>query len=90
MSTGLYKDASGLALGTGLYANVSGLSAGGGFSPSGGGSLQPWLILDFVGPSVSGQSLSLEFILAPSGTYSAFQPDTSQPQSGFTNIQVWN
>ena len=51
---------------------------------------QPTLIIDFVSPSTSGESLSLDFIPAPTGAYSAFTPDTSQPQAGFINIQVWN
>ena len=90
MSTGLYKDTPGLSIGTGLYKGDTGLSGGAGLSPSGGGGLQPWLVLDFVGASLSGQSLSLEFALAPAGTYSAFTGDASQPQSGFANIQVWS
>lgn len=63
----------------------------GGAGSAGGGTDAgyPTLVLDFVpaAGSVSTETLTLNFT---SQQYSAFQRDTSQPQSGFTNIQVWN
>jgi hypothetical protein len=90
MSTGLYSGVSGLALGTGLYRNIPGLSPGGGLSPPNSG-LQPYLVLNFVGASAAAldQTLSLNFTLPPTGTYTTFVTDPSQPQSGFAYYQVW-
>ena len=52
--------------------------------------LQPYLILDFVGPSTSGVSLDANFTSGTTGTYEAYEIDASQPQAGFINIQVWS
>jgi hypothetical protein len=92
MSVGLYSGVSGLALGTGLYRNVSGLWSGAsgllaGFDTNG---VTPTLILDFVGPSTTGVSLTADFTAGTTGTYEAYALDASQPQAGFINIQVWS
>jgi hypothetical protein len=89
MSVGLYSGVPGLALGTGLYRNVSGLWSGAsgllaGFDTSG---VTPTLIIDFVGPSTTGVSLTADFT---AGTYEAYVLDVSEPQAGFINIQVWS
>lgn len=91
MSSGLYSGTSGLALGTGLYKGVSSLWGGAsGLVDGFGSSFSPTLILDFVGPSVSGASLDMNFADTPAATYEVYTPDASQPQAGFINIQVWN
>lgn len=91
MSVGLYSGVSGLSLGTGLYRDVSGLWGGAsGLIDGFGGSISPTLILDFVGPSVSGASLGMSFVTEPLGLYETYTADASQPSAGFINLQAWS
>lgn len=64
---------------------ISGAAGTGGGTDAG----YPTLVMSFVPTTgtVDSEALILNFT---SQQYSAFQRDTSQPQSGFTNIQVWN
>jgi hypothetical protein len=76
----------GLSVGIGSTVSLTSGAGAGGRSRQN----QPTLILDFVGPSVSGASLDMNFADTPAATYEVYAPDASQPQAGFINLQVWN